>query len=103
MRWPVAVSVLVVVGCWDDDRVFFDEVEAAADDCENACEAWEACVGPEFDVSECEDRCAGAVGRDAVDAVDVDACADCVEDNDGACVEACADLCADADIAFPPL
>jgi hypothetical protein len=104
MRWPVAVVALTLVGCWDDEeRTLFDEVEQAADECENACEAWEACVGVEFDVGACEDRCAGAVGRDDVDAIDVDTCADCVEENEGRCVEVCADVCAGANIAFPPL
>jgi hypothetical protein len=104
MRWAVALLMLGVVGCWEDeDRTLFDETEEAADECEDACEAWEKCMGVEFDVPACEDRCEGAVGRDDVDADGVDACAECVEENEDQCVAACADVCADADIAFPPL
>jgi hypothetical protein len=93
--------VLVLTGafaCTNDDN--FNEIEAD-DQCTSACDDWEDCVGQQFDVVECRQRCFEAADDDLVDTDTIDACSDCLDDAGDQCAASCIDVCTDAFVAGP--
>jgi hypothetical protein len=80
----------------DDDDGPFDEVEETLD-CREACTDWQECVGDEFDVSDCTDRCEDLRDQNVVTEAQVEDCSDCLDaatalECSTACTAECAGL-----------
>lgn len=84
---------------FDTDELI-DDIEADAD-CQDVCEAWQACGNPNFNVDDCEGDCRLINDQSLVFERQVEICTQCVDDAEnagGSCLEdgsfACGDVCA---------
>lgn len=87
----LAATALGGFGC-DDDDGDVQETEARLG-CDRACEVWEACVGPQFGITDCIDQCEDNLDEGLVNEAEVEGCSRCL--NQWVCIgpNPCTDQC----------